>query len=295
MAMLVSVLFFTGCDVSQYHYNLLCLMLYMFTITHLCAATMVRTYFKEILGVLRIALVILQFVFTGLLFQNRNMAEFATMDPRNHQIFNTSLAKPAACSSRGNVFGVVSTIIGSNRTIIDIGSTILSTDNITILDTTNTTYEINWTVFRSDRTKHGARNVLAMDEEIWYTLLMGLFPASLLLVFGHAIHCYLCKRRLQKAAYTSGLQWHRLFLWIRAVVLIAGGPEDQGWDYGQLISIFLLASVMFTVIQAAFEERAENLFISILRAIYYKLYYTRLGENLQGTEGWFTRRSWRYR
>ncbi|KAF8539770.1 hypothetical protein BDD12DRAFT_805056 [Trichophaea hybrida] len=166
MAMLVSVLFFTGCDVSQYHYNLLCLMLYMSAITHICAATMVRTYFKEIQGVLRIALVILQFVFTGFLFQNRNTAEFATMDPRNHQILNTSLAKPAACSSRGNAFGVVSTIIGTNSTIIDIGSTILSTDNITILDTASGTYEIKRTVFRSDRTKLGARNILAMDEAI---------------------------------------------------------------------------------------------------------------------------------
>jgi hypothetical protein len=294
MALLVSVLYFVGCNVSQYHYNLLCLMLYMSTITHLCAAAMVRTYFNEMLGFLRIAFVILQFVFTGFLFQNRNTAEFATMDSRDHQIFNTSLPKPAACSSRGNAFGIVSTIIGTNRTIIDIGSTILGADNITIF-TTNTTFEINLTMFRSDTTNIATRNILEMDEANWYTLLMGLFPASLFLAFGHAMHCYLCKRREHKTAYTYSLhsrwhqshsRWHQFCLWSRTMVLVAastlhfvvastlhfrawfvatklrswmngsgifeGGPEDQVWNYGQFVSVFLLASVVFTIIQAVF-------------------------------------------
>lgn len=99
--------FFTPCSISAYHYNIVCNLVIMSLIVHLCSMIVIEHYFKNIaLGLLRIALILTTMSLGVILFFERSSGKFPlnpSTDSRSLVINGTLVANtttlviPAIC------------------------------------------------------------------------------------------------------------------------------------------------------------------------------------------------------
>lgn len=96
-----------GCTISAYHYDIVCNLVLMSVVTHLCAVTFITPYFQHLgLGLCRIVLILLTFFFAGFMFAERNNTSFPTGKPSYSPTNSThvpNLIVPAACFVSGNI------------------------------------------------------------------------------------------------------------------------------------------------------------------------------------------------
>ena len=107
-----------ACQISAYHYNLVCAMILMSIITHLKTLLNAPHFFREgyvLVAILRLVFIFATVVFGGILFSSRNTAVFPA-DAGSLSIL------PAACfenknGSQGLGFGEFASDIASNTTM----------------------------------------------------------------------------------------------------------------------------------------------------------------------------------
>ena len=96
-----------GCTISAYHYDIVCNLVLMSVVTHLCAVTFITPYFQHlVLGLCRIVLILLTLFFAGFMFAERNNTGFPTGKPSYSPTNSThvpTLISPAACFVSGNI------------------------------------------------------------------------------------------------------------------------------------------------------------------------------------------------
>jgi hypothetical protein len=105
LALTIVTEFLTSCKVSAYHYNVVCELVLMSTMVHICSMTTIEHYFyNKLLASVRILFIIANFILGLLLFVRRAASDnFPTDIPSNKDKTNmTSLVIPAVCSMGNN-------------------------------------------------------------------------------------------------------------------------------------------------------------------------------------------------
>ncbi|KAF2452410.1 hypothetical protein BDY21DRAFT_375595 [Lineolata rhizophorae] len=103
-ALLYVTYYWASCSISAYHYNLVCDLVLVSIVVHLCSITAVEQYLQNWwLGALRLALILLSFVFVGLVFVQRNTPEFPLSPPVIEDKNDTLLVRPAVCFMAENL------------------------------------------------------------------------------------------------------------------------------------------------------------------------------------------------
>ena len=106
--MLIASRFYLGCSISAYHYDIVCNLVLMSVVTHLCSITFIHPYFHHraiLLGIARVLLIGLTFLFAVFMFAERNNPWFPTGKPSYAPTNSTQIPKlivPAACFVSGN-------------------------------------------------------------------------------------------------------------------------------------------------------------------------------------------------
>ncbi|KAK0510211.1 hypothetical protein JMJ35_007605 [Cladonia borealis] len=108
LSMLIATRFYIGCSISAYHYDIVCNLVLMSVVTHLCSITFITPYLHHraiLLGIARVLLIGLTFLFAGFMFAERNNHHFPTGKPHYAPTNRTQipyLIAPAACFVSGN-------------------------------------------------------------------------------------------------------------------------------------------------------------------------------------------------
>ena len=108
LSMLIATRFYLGCSISAYHYDIVCNLVLMSVITHLCSITYITPYLHRqalALGVARVLLIGLTFLFAAFMFAERDNHNFPTGKPSYAPTNSTQIPKliaPAACFVSGN-------------------------------------------------------------------------------------------------------------------------------------------------------------------------------------------------
>ena len=107
LSLVITTRFFVGCSISAYHYDIVCNLVLMSVATHLCSITFITEYFHHIwLGIARIVLIVLTFLFALYMLAERNNPGFPTGKPNYDPADSTRipyLTSPAACFMSSNV------------------------------------------------------------------------------------------------------------------------------------------------------------------------------------------------
>ena len=107
LSLVIATRWYMGCTISAYHYDIVCNLVLMSVVTHLCAVTFITPYFQHLgLGLCRIVLILLTFLFAGFMFAERNNTSFPTGKPSYAPTNSThvpNLIAPAACFVSGNI------------------------------------------------------------------------------------------------------------------------------------------------------------------------------------------------
>ena len=106
--MLIATRFYLGCSISAYHYDIVCNLVFMSVVTHLCSINFITPYLHHraiLLGVARVLLIGLTYLFAVFMFAERNNPWFPTGMPGYAPTNSTQVPKliaPAACFVSGN-------------------------------------------------------------------------------------------------------------------------------------------------------------------------------------------------
>ena len=106
--MLIAMRFYIGCSISAYHYDIVCNLVLMSVVTHLCSITFITPYLHHhaiLLGIARVLLIGLTFLFASFMLAERNNHHFPTGKPDYAPTDSTQIPKliaPAACFVSGN-------------------------------------------------------------------------------------------------------------------------------------------------------------------------------------------------
>ena len=107
LSLVITTRFYVGCSISAYHYDIVCNLVLMSVVTHLCSITFITPYFHHIgLGVARIVLILLTFSFAVYMLAERNNPSFPTGKPNYAPTNSTRIpyfTAPAACFMSGNI------------------------------------------------------------------------------------------------------------------------------------------------------------------------------------------------
>ena len=107
LSLVIATRWYMGCTISAYHYDIVCNLVLMSVVTHLCAVTFITPYFQNIiLGLCRIVLILLTLSFGAFMLAERNNASFPTGKPSYSPTNSThvpALIAPAACFVSGNI------------------------------------------------------------------------------------------------------------------------------------------------------------------------------------------------
>ena len=107
LSLVIATRWYMGCTISAYHYDIVCNLVLMSVVTHLCSVTFITPYFQHrVLGLCRIVLILLTFLFAGFMFAERNNPGFPTGKPSYAPTNSThvpNLIAPAACFVSGNI------------------------------------------------------------------------------------------------------------------------------------------------------------------------------------------------
>ena len=107
-----------ACQISAYHYDLICDLVFISIAVHLCSINVVDRYFNNIiLGSIRVVLIAITFVLAGLLFARRNTSTFPINRPSNPTDHHTGLVANAVCfqSANATFLGDVGDIFDSSK------------------------------------------------------------------------------------------------------------------------------------------------------------------------------------
>lgn len=107
LSILIAVRYFMGCEISAYHYDVVCNLVLMSVVTHLSSLAVISGYFSNfLLGACRIVLIIFTLGLAGVMFAERDNQYFPTGVPRSNASDPSSppqLLAPAACFTTNNV------------------------------------------------------------------------------------------------------------------------------------------------------------------------------------------------
>ena len=107
LSLVIATRWYMGCTISAYHYDIVCDLVLMSVVTHLCSITFIIPYFHHKgLGITRIFLILFTFVMAGLMLSKRSNTSFPTGKP-NYAPTNSTLIPyliaPAACFMSGSI------------------------------------------------------------------------------------------------------------------------------------------------------------------------------------------------
>ena len=231
--MLIAVRYFLGCQISAYHWDIVCNFLLMSIVTHLSSLAVISAYFSNlILGSCRIILILIVFAFSGVIFSERNNSHFPTgvpdYSPRNETAPPTFLHH-AACF----------------------------TSSVTVANQVPKAF--------NDAFKRPER-ITGLAE---YSILFVFTIISLLMAIAHSFvtsparlankHLHMrrasCVLRIGLLLAAIGIaiaacvQFNRLRKWMHASVWPADNNESE-WTFGQLVPVFLMLLAPLQFIEA---------------------------------------------
>lgn len=242
--MLIAVLYFLGCEISAYHYDIVCNLILMSLVTHLASLAVISRYFSNwLLGPFRVVLVIVAFSLTGVMFAERNNTRFPTGVPSASPTSNMTappLLAAAACFTSENIsitnqFAVeLDVFIGPEHVTGLVEYAVLF-----IISAFGIVIAILQSVITSSSRKRAHLSARKWIFVFGTILLLGAWAIAI-------------------AAY---LKFNSLRKWLAASPWPADNGEHQ-WDFGQLVPCLLLILAPLAFFEACGGKSASALFQS---------------------------------
>lgn len=241
-----------ACTLDAYRYDIVCYLILMTIVSHLSAVLVLRSYTdgQVALAVFRFALVFAQIFFAGLVFSSRLTTTFPTGIPSPSLAMNTTLVLPAVCfqlSDPHSYSGLEKIPPSSHKDVAAFSSYIILAAfyGISIMYTlTHVLTHLFWP---------GASNDVRQQEEralrwtwLWW---LGIIRGTILLV-AWILWAWSVVKLYQFR------QWMNDSGWMSPQSL----QEDNGWTFGQFLSLLLLGAAPLSFMNAwsSFRKQTEE-------------------------------------
>ncbi|KAK0640734.1 hypothetical protein B0T16DRAFT_201730 [Cercophora newfieldiana] len=264
----VTLRWYTGCEISAYHYNIVADMLLVTCATHLTAVTVSRNYWENPWpSGIRIILTGLLYIVTGILLSNAGAESlsFPTMVPPDSATYDPVLL-PAACFQieRSQIPANIQNSLQSKESFFD--SAIPGWREYMLMFVCYAVAVIVRIVslIRTGGTKEEGkrRRIVAWTKRKFSFFVTGLPRRILYLLFG----LYLVANNAVGIWTVGYMGWYVFRLrgwvgrsgWFKENVP-GKNPEDDPYSFGQLVPVFLNLLLIFAIIQfIADEARRRN-------------------------------------
>jgi hypothetical protein len=231
-----------ACTLDAYRYDMICYLILMTIVSHLSAVLVLRSYTSgyKILALLRFGLVGCQIVFAGLVFSSRLTPSFPTGIPSADNAKNTTLVLPAVCFAlvdAKSYSGLEDIPKDNHKDIAGFASYIIMA--VFYFISIIFTFAHIFTFYFM----HGSsKEVRDMEDRAakwtwfwWLGLIRGAILLAAWIIWGWAVaQLYLFRGWMNSSGWMG--QQDRL--------------AEDGWTFGQLLSVFLLAAAPLSVMNA---------------------------------------------
>ena len=106
LSLVIATRWYMGCTISAYHYDIVCNLVLMSVVTHLCSITFITPYFqRSVLGIARVFLILFTISMASVMLAKRSNTSFPTGKPNYAPTDRTRipyLISPAACFMLGS-------------------------------------------------------------------------------------------------------------------------------------------------------------------------------------------------
>lgn len=231
-----------ACTIDAYRYDIICYLILMTIVSHLSSVLVLRSYTsgQVALAIFRFALVFAQIFFAGLVFSARLTTSFPTGIPAKSQERNTTLVLPAVCFKLANpesYSGLEQIPPHAHKDVAAFSSYIIiaSFYGISIIYTLSHVLTIFF--------KPGASWEVRQQEErarrgTWFWWL-GIIRGLILLV-AWIIWVWSVAKLYQFRKWMNKSGWMSL----------QSLQEDNGWTFGQFLSLLLLGAAPLSLMNA---------------------------------------------
>jgi hypothetical protein len=231
-----------ACTIDAYRYDMICYLILMTIVSHLSSVLVLRSYASGqiTVAVIRFALVFAQIFFAGLVFSSRLTVSFPTRIPSESLTMNTTLVLPAVCfelPDPKSYSGLQEIPSSAHKDISAFSSYIFIASFYGI----SITYTVSHVI--THYLRPGASVEVRSQEDraargTWFWWL-GVIRGSILLA-AWVIWTWSVVKLYQFRQWMNSSGW----------MSVQSLQEDNGWTFGQLLSVLLLGAAPLTLMNA---------------------------------------------
>jgi hypothetical protein len=232
-----------ACTIDAYRYDVICYLILMTIVSHLSSVLVLRSYTsgQVLLAVFRFALVFAQIIFAGIVFSSRLTTTFPTGVPNQSLTNFTTLVLPAVCFELADPksYSGLEEIVpaSSHKDVAAFSSYII----LAIFYGISTIYTISH-VFAHAFTPGSSGDARDQEERAarwsyfwWLGIIRGLILLAAWILYAFSVF-----KLYQLRSWMNSTGW----------MSDQSKQEDNGWSFGQFLSLFLLFAAPVSLMNA---------------------------------------------